>query len=389
MQRFRTHFIRPNFFVPFVVFMVKNIPAPIIQSPGCFDQGTKTARLIVVATMSPDRPCTKNAEISPIAMLTRRQALVAGLTLLPAPALWRSALASPTPQFVEGVVRLPSGRRIGYAEFGDPSGRLVFYFHGTPGARIEAGLIADEATAAGVRLVALDRPGIGASTYQSGRRILGLPADVACVADALGYGGTSFGVLGLSGGAPYALAMVKCLPQRLTHVAVVSGHTPMCGTGAPAGGEDQLIAWVGQRPRLASLAFRVAGNQLRKHTDMVIHKVSASWAESDRQLILCNPVYRKALVDTLSEATRCGPDGIVTDVTLLGGNWGFRLGDLAPASISLWHGGCDPIAPPAMGHYFQRHVAGSELTIDPHAGHLTMLKWHAAEILGRFAAQLN
>jgi pimeloyl-ACP methyl ester carboxylesterase len=328
------------------------------------------------------RRCTENAEIPPIAMLTRRQALVAGLTLLPTTGFWRRALAAPMPQYAHGQVRLPSGRRIGYAEYGDPSGPLVFYFHGTPGSRIEAGLIADEATAAGVRLVALERPGIGLSDYQSNRRILSWPTDVASAAEALGYGGTSFGIVGLSGGAPYALACVHCIPERLTHVAVVSGHTP---PGGPEGNQDRLIAWVGRRPRLATLAFRVASNQLRKHPNFVLHKVAKSWAESDRQLILCNPAYYAALNQTLLEATRCGPEGIVTDVTLLGSDWGYRLCDLPHASVSFWQGGCDPIAPAAMGHYFQRNVAGSELTIDPRAGHLTMLKWHASAILGRFA----
>jgi pimeloyl-ACP methyl ester carboxylesterase len=320
-------------------------------------------------------------------MLNRRQALVAGLTLLPTAGSWGLALAAPTPQPPQGQVRLPSGRRIGYAEYGDPHGPLVFYFHGTPGSRIEAGLIADEATAAGVRLIALERPGIGLSDYQSGRRILDWPADVASAAEAFGYGGTSFGVIGLSGGAPYALACVRCMPERLTQVAVVSGHTPLCPPGAPAGDQDKLIAWVGRRPRLATMAFRVAGNQLRKHPNFVLHKVGESWAESDRQLIMCNPAYYAALNQTLLEATRCGPAGIVTDVTLLGSDWGYRFRDLPPAAVSFWQGGCDPIAPATMGHYFQRNVAGSELTIDPRAGHLTMLKWHAATILGRFATK--
>jgi len=331
-------------------------------------------------------PSIENVEIDPIVMLTRRQALVSGLALLPAAGLWKRVLAAPAPQPVQGQVRLPSGRRIGYAEYGNPNGPLVFYFHGTPGSRTEAGLIADEATAAGVRLVALERPGIGLSDYQSGRRILSWPTEVTHVAQALGYGGTSFGIVGLSGGAPYALACVRCIPDRLTHVAVVSGHTPLCPPGAPVGDQDKLIAWVGRRPRLATLAFRVAGNQLRKHPNFVLHKVAASWDESDRQLILCNPEYYAAFNQTLLEATRCGPAGIMTDVTLLGSDWGFRLCDLPPASVSFWQGGCDPIAPAAMGHYFQRNVAGSELTIDPRAGHLTMLKWHAAEILSRFAA---
>jgi pimeloyl-ACP methyl ester carboxylesterase len=319
-------------------------------------------------------------------MPTRRQALVAGLTLLPTTSLWRRALAAPMPQYAHGQVRLPSGRRIGYAEYGDPSGPLVFYFHGTPGSRIEAGLIADEAMAARIRLVAVERPGIGLSDYQSGRRILSWPADVASVAEALGYGGTSFGIVGLSGGAPYALACVRCMPERLTHVAIVSGHTPLSPAGAPLGSQDKLIAWVGRRPRLATVAFRVASNQLRKHPKFVLHKVSETWAESDRQLILCSPTYYPALNQTLLEATRCGPAGIVTDVTLLGSDWGYRFCDLPPASVSFWQGGCDPIAPAAMGHYFQRNVAGSELAIDPRAGHLTMLKWHAAAILSRFTA---
>ncbi|MGC2344097.1 MAG: alpha/beta hydrolase, partial [Mycobacterium sp.] len=35
----------------------------------------------------------------------------------------------------EGRFYLPEGRRIGYAEYGDPSGAVVLWFHGTPGAR--------------------------------------------------------------------------------------------------------------------------------------------------------------------------------------------------------------------------------------------------------------
>jgi len=35
----------------------------------------------------------------------------------------------------EGRFDLPTGRRLGYAEFGDPSGAPVLWFHGTPGGR--------------------------------------------------------------------------------------------------------------------------------------------------------------------------------------------------------------------------------------------------------------
>jgi len=315
-------------------------------------------------------------------MISRRSALLAGLSLVPLVA--RGASAAKPLQLTEGRVRLPSGRRLGYAEYGHPAGPLVLYFHGTPGSRIEAGLIAPEAVAAGLRLVAIERPGVGVSDYQSGQRILDLPADVSCLADALGYAGTAFGVLAMSGGAPYALACLTCIPHRLTHVAIVSAHTPMNARGVRPGNQDRLIAFAMRRPRLARIGFNAAIRQLHRNPDRMARRVAASWAESDRQLIMCNPVYRAALVRSLREATRCGATAVLTAVQLLGGSWGFQLCDLPPASVSVWHGGCDPIAPVSMGHYFHRQIAGSKLIVDPGAGHLTMLKWHAADILARF-----
>ena len=35
----------------------------------------------------------------------------------------------------EGRFNLPNGRRLGFAEYGDPSGTVVLWFHSTPGGR--------------------------------------------------------------------------------------------------------------------------------------------------------------------------------------------------------------------------------------------------------------
>jgi len=320
-------------------------------------------------------------------MITRRGALAVGLSLLPAATFCKNAVAAAAP-LNEGRIRLPSGRRLGYAEFGNPSGPLVLYFHGTPGSRVDAMLIEGEAIAAGVRLMAVERPGIGLSDYQSGRRILAWPADVEGFVEALGYAGTSFGIVALSGGAPYALACVKCIPHRLTHAAIVSGHTPPGAAGVTPGNQDRLIAFISRRPRLSTVGFNVAIRTLHRNPDKMARRVMQSWSESDRQLVRCNPEYYRGLIRTLNEATRCGSTGILREVQLLGSPWGFRLCDLPPASVSIWHGGCDPIAPVSMGHYFHRQIAGSELIIDPAAGHITMPKWHAAEILSRFSAPI-
>jgi pimeloyl-ACP methyl ester carboxylesterase len=113
--------------------------------------------------------------------------------------------------------------------------------------------------------------------------------------------------------------------------------------------------------------------------------VARQAAPSDRQLLLGDPQNRAGFHANLLAATRQGAGQVMYAVRVLAGYWGFRLAELPPAPLSIWQGGCDPIAPPAAGRYFHRQLAGSEMFFDPQAGHVTMLKWHAREILARFA----
>lgn len=318
--------------------------------------------------------------------ITRRTALAAAALSALAPR--RSAGQEPASAAIRtlaGRVQLADGRCLGYADFGFVSGPLVLYFHGTPGSRLEAALIAEDAFACGVRLVSVDRPGMGLSTNHSGRRVLGWPADAMGVAAALGYTTGAIGVLGVSGGAPYALACVQCAPERLAHVAIVSGHTPMTARGAGRGNQDNFIEFIVRRPRLARVGINVVIRRLHRKPDAVMQRVAGNAAASDARLLLGNPENRQGFHASLLAATRGGAGPIMTDVRLLAGDWGYRLTELPAASVSIWQGGCDPIAPPSMGRYFHRTIAGSELAFDPAAGHVTMLKWHAREILARFA----
>ena len=73
---------------------------------------------------------------------------------------------------------LPDGRKLGYAQYGLPTGRAVFYLHGTPGSRIEAAAYDDLAVKADARIIAVDRPGIGLSSPQPNRTLLDHPKDI-------------------------------------------------------------------------------------------------------------------------------------------------------------------------------------------------------------------
>jgi pimeloyl-ACP methyl ester carboxylesterase len=315
--------------------------------------------------------------------LTRRS-LLALLAGAPAVAAFGQIPPTSAIRTLTGRLTLPDGRCLGYTDLGDVSGPLVLYFHGTPGSRIEASLIADEALTCGVRLVSIDRPGIGLSSRQPGQRVLDWPADVANFVAALGYGESAFGVIGVSGGAPYALACVCRIPERLTHVGLVSGHTPMAEPNSGRGNQDAFMEFLLRRPRLGRMAIAAIIRRLHKHPDKVMARVAGEAAASDRQLLLGTPTTRAGFHANLLAATRGGADQVMNAVRLLGTYWGFRLADLPPAPLSIWQGGCDPIAPPAAGRYFHRQLTGSEFYFDPTAGHATMLKWHAREILAKF-----
>ena len=318
-------------------------------------------------------------------MLTRREALTTGAALV-ASTLPCSALAARQHVPVrDGRLRLASGRWLSYREYGqNVNAPLVFYFHGTPGSRLELGLCDAESCCSGARVIAVDRPGMGRSSHYDSRRIVDWPCDIEQLAAHLGYADRPFGIIGLSGGAPYAAACAYQIPHRLTHVALVSGHAPMGACGTCPGNQDELIELISRRPRLGKLAFKVLGRRLDRRPDKVIQKISKNWSAADKKLILCNPKHYQQLVDNLREASRCGPEGLVTDIRLLAGRWGFCVSDITGVPVSIWQGECDPVVTPSMGHYFQKQIAGSELILDPRAGHVTMFKWHAREILAKF-----
>ncbi len=73
------------------------------------------------------------------------------------------------------TIHLHDGRTLGYAEYGVPEGKAVFYFGAS---RLEARFLAEQATQAGVRLIGIDRPGMGLSSFQAGRQLLDWSADV-------------------------------------------------------------------------------------------------------------------------------------------------------------------------------------------------------------------
>ena len=127
---------------------------------------------------------------------------------------------------------LPGGGVLEYVEYGDPGGRPVVLQPGTPGTATTGALLDAAARRRGVRLVSVSRPGYGASAGTPARP-LGRARQVERLADYLSL--ERFGLWGLSGGGPFALAQAALTPERVTRVVVAAGPAPdEAGDDAPA-----------------------------------------------------------------------------------------------------------------------------------------------------------
>src|SRR5215212_10064165 len=110
------------------------------------------------------------------------------------------------------MLTTPDGRALAYVERGAEDGTPVIVSHGTPGSRLARHPDPEIYERHGVRAVAYDRPGYGRSDPQPGRSVADATADVAAIADELGF--DRFAVVGGSGGAPHALACGALLGDR-------------------------------------------------------------------------------------------------------------------------------------------------------------------------------
>jgi pimeloyl-ACP methyl ester carboxylesterase len=282
------------------------------------------------------------------------------------------------------VVVLPDGRRLAYAEYGDPRGHPTLYFHGFPGSRLEAALAAASASRAGVRLLAPDRPGMGGSDLQPHRRLLDWPADVLRLADHAGL--ERFTVVGVSGGGPYAAACAHSIPERLDAVAVVSGVAPLDGDALFAGmlWPNRAVLRIARRvPWLVERGLRPAV-VARRCPRIVVRLLARSLNAPDRD-VLARAEVRDTIARSLAESLRQGTRGHACELLILTRPWGFRLED-ASSEVHLWHGGRDRVVPMAHHLHLSERLPRAHCERYPDEGHFSLVIDHASHIFSTLDA---
>ncbi|KAJ9634454.1 hypothetical protein H2204_006279 [Knufia peltigerae] len=261
---------------------------------------------------------------------------------------------------------------------------VLFYCHGFPGSRIEGDFLVSAARRHGARLISVDRPGMGLSTFQPNRSVLDWPRDVLQLADHLSING--FYVVGASGGAPYVFACVKEVSKtgRLLGACVVAGAYPLSlGTAgmswpvrilmltASSKWFGGVVGWLMDWDFGSVARDREHPERMRK----VLVRAMKAKPEPDARCVDSEEVTTK-LVEAMHESYRQpSGGGINLDIRLIAGDWGFDLADLDTEegfNICLWHGGRDANVPVAMARNAASLIKGAKLKVLEDEAHLSI-----------------
>jgi len=279
------------------------------------------------------------------------------------------------PRIDDGIA-LPDGRRLAYAEFGDPQGRPVLFFHATPGYRRNSWATDAQLRSAGVRLIAPDRPGVGRSTPQPRRRLLDWPDDVRQLADALGL--ERFGVVGFSNGGPHAAACVYKLGQRISGTALVAPLPPLDAPGALR--QLGVPGWYYPLARRAPWALRAVYAGL-------VALARRDPRRAERLLVSGMSPADQRLFGRAEWAGRFGADlagagsrGVVDDERLMPLPWGFKP-EQVQGPVRLWLGEHDKLVPARVWLERPSSFPVCDTTVVAGAGHFLIAE-QMAEIVG-------
>jgi pimeloyl-ACP methyl ester carboxylesterase len=284
-----------------------------------------------------------------------------------------------------GFVRLPDGRCLAFADFGDPAAtRVILYHHGLPSCRLEievyrAALMARP----GVRMVAIDRPGIGRSSPNPYSSIESWPADLAAFAGALGL--SRFSVAATSAGTPYCLAAARAMPERVAAVSLACPMAPLEAVGPKSGGGPWGVQATANHPTAAAMLLARQDRLHRRNpyrhplTDLLLPPADRAVLNDQRVCLQ----YQRIKVEAYTQGAR----SVTASITEIARPWAWWLPQVS-TRVAILQGCNDTIAPPALANYLFQTLPNAELTYVRGEGHISLPVHYAGMIIDAAANAL-
>jgi len=278
----------------------------------------------------------------------------------------------------ENQIQLVDGRTLGYAEYGCQNGFPVLFFHGFPGSRLEAEKLHHAALKTNVRLIGLDRPGMGLSSIQNNRSILAWANDVSEFTTVLNI--KTFSIIGHSGGAPYVAACAYRMSDKVHKAVIVSGIAPLNYQEARTSlhSSQKYMLWmIKYCPMVLKWMMKSSLKALQNPNQL--KKMLKQLPEVDKK-IFENHHNQNSMVLSLKEAFRQNVVGVIDDFRLLGKLCEFDLEKINCPFI-VWQGGKDQQAPVKHAEIYANKVPQANYVFLEEEGHISILYNYGEKII--------
>ncbi|MEO0645679.1 MAG: alpha/beta hydrolase [Cyanobacteria bacterium J06650_10] len=272
------------------------------------------------------------------------------------------------------TLQLKDGRTLAYEVYGDPDGVPVIFNHGLSDSRLIHYPDDEFTKSLGVRIVAVDQPGVGGSSPQPGRRLRDWAKDIEQLVDALDI--EQFAVAGHSGGGPHALAIAAHLPDRVTCGVLAAPAGPLDLPGFADIVESKAAISLVKLSRFP-IAFRPllrismgaiawwANSDMSRYLNIV--------AKSDRtngnpETFLADPKQQQMFEESFRAGFVQGAEGIVEMIEALFTDWGFALADVSQ-HFDIFFGDLDASLKPEMGQAISNAMPDAQFHTWRDTGH--------------------
>ncbi|HKQ54270.1 MAG TPA: alpha/beta hydrolase [Methyloceanibacter sp.] len=266
------------------------------------------------------------------------------------------------------VLRLADGRRIGFAEYGDPDGLPVLAIHGTPGSRFMFALTDEAARQRRLRVVAPERPGYGLSDFRLQTSLAEAASDLEQCANALDL--RRFALIGVSGGGPYAVAAAAAMPRRVALLALINPVGPVAEYGRRirmSKAHRLIFGRLGRSDAFCTVFFWSLRRLVHFAPELAYRALRKRVGASDRA-VLARDEVRANLRAALQEGLRPGIDGARQDLRLYCADWRLPLRDTDVPAV-LWQGSDDAVVPPGAAYELAETLPNCRLDVVQNCGH--------------------
>jgi pimeloyl-ACP methyl ester carboxylesterase len=274
------------------------------------------------------------------------------------------------------IFALPDNRQLGYAVEGE--GKPVIYFHGTASSRLEILLLKEFVNTNQYKLIAIDRPGYGLSTFKARIGLRDFAEDVSMLTDYLKL--SSFAVLSWSGGGPFALTYTALFPWQVTRAVVVG--SPALPFDASEAHNGNPLAKVAMKNRFlvrwGLKFFRESILNANKDVDGYLKSRSgknmvADWPKPDRKFF-ADAAWLKGMCTAMAEGFRqeSSVKTIVQEHQLFMKPWSESLDRIPAGKLTLWQGAQDKTCTVGNAQKIAQIVKDARVEIFSDEGHCVL-----------------